>query len=69
MKTVQDGVNAGNIKMVSNDWQELYPTMRAQLQDDTTNLLLLEMTPEEFCADMKQFCQTMLDDDSVTKYN
>jgi len=68
-ETILAEVNAGNIVYVSNDPEYWYAAMWPDLQDAITNLVLQEITAEEFCAQMEEAAKRLREDDSIYKYS
>ncbi len=67
-KSIIEGAAAGNLKFTSNRFEELSPTMRQPLADNFIDLLLGDITPEEFCSNMEAAAEDYRNDDSITKF-
>ena len=67
-QSIIEGAAAGNLKFTSNLFEELAPTMRQPLADNFVDILLGDITPEEFCANMEAAAEDYRNDDSITKF-
>ena len=68
IQTVYDQVTTGKIKTVTNNPETWYAKMWPTLQDNMTDLILNDITPEEFCNNMEQAVKELREDDSVVKF-
>ena len=68
MAQVVDAAAAGNVKFVNNNPQSWYPSLWEPLSVCLTDLVLQDITPEEFCAQMEEAVEEIRNDESIIKY-
>lgn len=68
LKTVVDRARQDDIIFVSNNTETWYSGLNVALKDNVTNLVLGEITPDQFCETMEAVAKTVREDDSVPKY-
>lgn len=66
--TVIETAARGDIAFVNNLAENWYAKMWPDLQDNITNLGMMEITPEEFCNNMEEIVKGIREDDSIPKY-
>ena len=69
MASALDAAADGKIKFVSNNPENWYAGMWPTLQDGITNLVLQDITPEDFCQSMEDAAAMIREDDSVPKHS
>lgn len=67
-ESVLDNVAAGNIQFVSNNPEYWYAAMMPTYLECVDNLVLQDITPEEFCQIMEDTVAAIREDDSIPKY-
>lgn len=68
-KTIVNAVAGDDIKFVSNNPESWYAAMWPTLQDCMANLILQEITPEEFCQTMEDAAAMVREDDTIVKFS
>lgn len=68
LKLVIDRARQGDIRFVSNNTEGWYPALNAALKDNLTNLVLKEITPDQFCDNMEAAAKALREDANAPKY-
>lgn len=69
MTSALEAAASGKVKFVSNNPESWYAGMWPTLQDGITNLVLQDITPEDFCQSMEDAAAMIREDDSVPKHS
>lgn len=68
MLSVMEAASRGDIKFVSGNPEMWYADLYVALRENLTNIVLNDITPDEFCANMEAAAKGVREDDSVAKY-